>query len=167
MPTSQPVLHLVCGNIASGKSTLTAKLASRPATILISEDDWLATLFGHEMKTIADFGRCSAKLEAAMTPHIVSLLNAGLSVVLDFHANTIARRAWMRTILQATNAAHQLHHLDVPEEICLARLRARNAAGDHPFAATDEQFAQISKFFAPPTPEEGFNIIVHKASEST
>jgi predicted kinase len=35
-------LHLLCGLIASGKSTLAQQLASRPLTVLISEDAWLA-----------------------------------------------------------------------------------------------------------------------------
>ena len=38
-------LHLVCGKIAAGKSTLTAELAAQPRTVLISEDFWTARLF--------------------------------------------------------------------------------------------------------------------------
>jgi hypothetical protein len=37
------------------------------------------------------------------------LLNAGVSVVLDFPANTAEQRDWMRGILNATGAAHRLH----------------------------------------------------------
>ena len=35
-----PTLYLVCGKIGSGKSTLARQLATRPATLLISEDHW-------------------------------------------------------------------------------------------------------------------------------
>ena len=37
------------------------------------------------------------------------------------------------------------------------------ARGDHPFAATEQQFSQISRHFVAPSPDEGFNVIVHKA----
>ncbi|HEU4817999.1 AAA family ATPase, partial [Janthinobacterium sp.] len=43
--TASPTLHLVCGKIASGKSTLTSQLAQAPHTVRISEDSLLAQLY--------------------------------------------------------------------------------------------------------------------------
>lgn len=161
MSKSSPTLHLLCGKIASGKSTLAAQLSSREGTISIAEDEWLNALFAEEMSTVADFVRCSAKLKRIVGPHVVALLNAGVSVVLDFHANTREVRDWMRTIIEQTDAAHELHLLDVPDEVCLTRLQARNAQGDHPFAATEAEFRRVSKYFVAPSAEEEFNIIRH------
>ena len=157
-----PTLHMLCGKIAAGKSTLARQLAEADQTILIAEDDWLRALFADQMATPKDFLRCSDALKSAMGPHIASLLKTGLSVVLDFQANTVDARAWMRSILEATGAAHKLHVLDPPDEVCLARLRARNAEGEHPFSVTEEQFRIVSKHFAPPTAEEGFNLVHHR-----
>ena len=156
-------LYLLCGKIGAGKSTLARQLAARPTTVLISEDHFNATLFPDELKTIDDYTRYSARVRAAIGPHIVALLKAGLSVVLDFQANTLASRRWMRTIIDGSGAAHELHFLDIPDETCLQRLRARNAAGEHPYQATDADFALFTRYFVPPTPEEGFNIVVHGA----
>ena len=64
------VLHMVCGKIGSGKSTLTRRLAAQPMTVLISEDDWLARLYPNEIHAIADYARCAGRLRAAMTGHI-------------------------------------------------------------------------------------------------
>ncbi|MGD1887602.1 MAG: AAA family ATPase [Cohaesibacteraceae bacterium] len=164
MPDSPVTLHMVCGKLAAGKSTLAAKLAQADGTVLISEDEWLSTLFGDQMTTLRDYMTYTTKLRGVMGPHIASLLNAGTSVVLDFAANTVEARAWMRGILETTEASHQLHVLDVPDEVCLARLRARNAGGDHPFAATEEQFHQVAAHFARPTPDEGFNLVVHETA---
>ncbi len=163
MSAEKPTLHLLCGKIASGKSTLTGKLGSLDGTVVIAEDDWLSALYSDEMSSVSDYVRCAAKLRAIMGPHVAALLNAGVSVVLDFPANTIETRTWMRGILDQTNAAHKLHLLDVPDEVCLARLHARNAHGDHPFAATEEQFRRISRHFVAPTPDEDFNVVRHKA----
>ncbi len=96
-----------------------------------------------------------------MADHVAGLLRAGVSVVLDFPANTVASRRWMRSIFEAAGAAHRLHFLDVPDEVCRQRLRARNASGTHPFETTDEQFELISSHFAAPSPEEGFDVERH------
>lgn len=158
---SAPVLHMLCGKIASGKSTLSQQLAAAPNTVRIIEDDWLAALFAEEMLTPRDFMRCSAKLRGAMAPHIVGLLKAGISVVLDFQANTPEARAWMRELFEEAGAAHELHLLTASDALCLDRLRARNAGGEHPFEATEAQFHQVTKFFQPPSPDEGFTVIRH------
>ncbi len=129
---------------------------------MIAEDDWLDTLYADQMTSISDYVRCMSKLRKVIGPHVVTLLNSGVSVVLDFQANTIESRNWMRRILDQTNAAHEMHVLDVPDEVCLARLHARNAKGDHPFSATEEQFHLISKHFVAPSSDEGFNIVLHK-----
>jgi len=165
MTHASPTLHLVCGKAASGKSTLTAGLGKAPGTVVIAEDDWLAALFADDMASISDYVRCSAKLRAIMGPHVVSLLGAGLSVVLDFPANTVAIRAWMRGLADAAQAAHRLHYLDVPDDICKARLRARNASGAHPFSVTDEQFDRLARHFVVPSEAEGFVIIRHCPGE--
>ena len=158
-------LHMLCGKIAAGKSSLAATLGAAPLTVIVSEDKWMFPLFGTELKEVADYVRCSARLRAAMAPHLVDLLKAGMSVVLDYPANTLASRAWMKGIAEAAGAAHRLHWLDVPDEVCRARLRARNASGEHEFAATDEHFALITSHFVPPGAEEGFDIVVHPPAD--
>lgn len=160
--TEKPTLHLLCGKIASGKSTLSAELSARPMTIVISEDQWLARLYAGEMRDVADYVRCSAKLREAMAPHLITLLQAGMSVVLDFPANTLSNRQWMKGIVDASGADNRLYFLDVPDDVCKARLRARNQAGEHDFAATDAQFDFITRFFVPPTEVEGFTLVVYQ-----
>jgi predicted kinase len=159
MSDHRATLHLLCGKIAAGKSTLTATLAKAPRTIVLSEDYWLARLFSAEMASVDDYRRYSRRLRDAIGPHIEALLEAGVSVVLDFPANTIANRAWMRGLCERAGADHLLHFLDVPDEICKARLRARNAAGLHDFAASDAEFDLITSYFVPPDEAEGFKII--------
>jgi predicted kinase len=161
MSDTQATLHLMCGKIAAGKSTLTALLAAAPNTILVSEDHWLARLYPDEIVTVADYVRCAARLRAAIGPHVASLLHIGLSIVLDFPANTVATRNWMRDLFEQAGAAHQLHFLDVPDEVCKARLRARNATGKHEFATTDAEFDLITSYFVPPADAEGFNVVRH------
>jgi len=156
-------LYLLCGKIAAGKSTLARRLAARPGTLLISEDHWTSTLFADDLKTIEDYGRYSARLRAAMAPHVVDILRQGLSVVLDFPANTVRNREWMRSLIAQADVAHELHHLDVPDTVCRQRLRQRNAGGAHPFQVSDAEYDQFTRYFVAPGPDEGFNVVVHAA----
>lgn len=156
-----PILHLLCGKIGAGKSTLSQQLAARPHHVLISEDAWLAALYPGEIHSIADYLQRATTLRSVLTDHLRALLQAGVSVVLDFPFNTPATRAWARDLFEPTGAAHQLHFLDITDAVCKARLRARNARGEHPFQASDEQFEQITRHFVAPAREEGFVVIRH------
>lgn len=154
-----PTLHLVCGKIASGKSTLTSQLASAPHTVRISEDSLLAQLYPGQISSLADYVVHAARLRAAMQPLCLQMLQAGVSVVLDFPANTVASRVWMRELAEQSGVPHMLHFLDVSDAVCKARLRQRNADGKHPFQTSEEQFDAITRHFAPPSAEEGFVIV--------
>jgi predicted kinase len=158
-----PTLYLLCGKIAAGKSTLARRLASQPATLLITEDHWTSNLFADDLKTIDDYTRYSARLRAAMGPHVVDILRQGLSVVLDFQANTVGVRTWMRSLIAQSGANHELHLIDMPDTICKQRLRERNAAGEHPFQVSDAEYELFTRYFVPPAPDEGFNVVVHAA----
>jgi predicted kinase len=155
-------LYLICGKIAAGKSTLARRLATRPATLLITMDDWMSILFPTENRTIEDFTLLSARLRAAMGPHVVDILRRDLSVVLDFPANTVPWRSWMRSLIAEANVAHELHVLDVPDVLCKERLRQRNESGEHQYQVDEATYDQFMSFFLLPTSDEGFNIVVHK-----
>ncbi|MBD2112078.1 MULTISPECIES: AAA family ATPase [Cyanophyceae] len=152
-------LHLICGKIAAGKSTKARELASQPRTVLINQDEWLSTLYPDELNTLADYVRYSTRLNTVMGIHVEALLRAGLSVVLDFPANTVKSRQWMKAIVERAEAAHVLYYLDVPDAECKRRLRLRNESGTHEFAPTEADFDQFTSYFVPPAPEEGFNVI--------
>jgi len=162
-PGRLATLYLLCGKIAAGKTTLARRLAAKPATLLISEDHWTSTLFPDELKTIDDYDRLSARLRAAMGPHIVGILQQGVSVVLDFPANTVEYRDWMRSLIAEAKAAHEFHWLDLPDAICMQRLQERNAGGQHPFQVSKAEFDLFTRYFVPPGSDEGFNLVVHRA----
>ena len=160
-PARATTLYLLCGKIAAGKSTLARRLAARPATLLITEDHWTSNLFSDDLKTIDDYSRLSARLRAAMGPHVVDVLRQGLSVVLDFPANTVGYRSWMRSLITQAKVAHELHLLDVPDMICKQRLQERNVGGKHPFQVSEADYDLFTSYFVPPGPGEGFNVVVH------
>ena len=164
MSASDPIasvsgtLHLVCGKIGAGKSTLCTRLAAKPDTILVGQDRWLSTLYPEELKTIPDMIRYSARLRSVMGPHVSELLRSGLSVVLDFPANTVDLRRWMLGVAEDAHAPHVLHYLDLPDETCRSRLRRRNEEGRHEYVVSDAEFDAITAYFQPPGEAEGLTI---------
>jgi predicted kinase len=152
---------MLCGKIASGKSTLAARLAAEPGTVLLSEDYLLSRLYPGEILTLDDYVRCAGRLKEAIAPTIADLLRAGLSVVLDFQANTPRARSWMRGLFEEAEAAHQLHWLGASDETCKARLHARNAAGTHDYVVSDAEFDLFTSHFVAPAEAEGFAVVRH------
>ena len=157
-----PTLHLLCGKIASGKSSLAAELTREQQTVLISEDQLLSDLYPGEIDTLEAFRDASARLRKAIAPHIVQMLASGLSVVLDFQANTPGSRKWMKGLVDASGAAHKLHWLRASDKTCKRRLAARNVAGTHEYQVSEQEFDLFTSYFVEPGADEGFIVAVHE-----
>jgi predicted kinase len=152
-------LHVTCGKMAAGKTTHARRLAADLGAVLVSWDLWLQRLYPEEIAGFDDFLKYSGRLRVAMAPHLAELLAAGLTVVLDFPANTPASRAWVRAIAQSAGTGVVLHFVDTPDERCLEQLARRNRErpeGSMPMSAAD--FAAITALFVPPDPSEGLAI---------
>src|SRR5262245_38514401 len=156
-------LIFFCGKMAAGKSTLAKDLAQRDHAILLVQDEFLDRLYPGEITDIAGFDRCSSRLQNALAPHICALLAKGLSVVLDFPANTRAQRAWFRGILERAKVGHELHFVDASDALCKDQLRVRSA-GLPPGSpwTTDAEFEAITAYFQPPSADEHFNVVRHE-----
>jgi predicted kinase len=158
-------LYFMCGKMAAGKSTLAKTLAQRQNAILLVQDEFLETLFPGEIADIPAFVKFSSRVKAALTPHVCALLSRGVSVVLDFPGNTKTQRAWFRELFEKARAKHELHFVDVPDDICKRQLMERNK--ERPTQetfTTDAEFDAITRYFQPPSDDEGFNVIRHQRS---
>jgi predicted kinase len=155
-------LYFFCGKMAAGKSTLAKELARTKNAVLLVQDEFLAKLFPGEIRDIPDFVKYSSRVKEALTPLIQTLLLRGTAVVLDFPGNTRNQRAWFRELLEQTKVEHELHFVDVPDEVCKRQLRERSK--DLPASSsftTDAEFYAITAYFQPPGEDEEFNVIHH------
>ena len=157
-----PTLHLMCGKIASGKSTLAKSLAEEHGALLLNEDQWLSRLYPEQIKSVADYVRCARQIRGVLGPLVVDVLTAGVGVVLDFPANTVADRQWLRGLADTAKVPHCLHYLEVDDDTCRVRLHARNALAEHEFAASDAEFDLITRYFQVPDVGEGLEIVMHR-----
>ena len=155
----KPTLHFFCGKMASGKSTLAKSLAKENNAILMAEDIWLSALYPEEINEFNDYIKYSRRLKLILSQHIQNILLQGTSIVLDFSGNTPSQRNWFRSIFKSVEANHLLHYIIASDELCKQQLKIRSK--DKPDGAaftTETEFEAITKYFQPPTAEEGFNI---------
>lgn len=161
----KPTLHFFCGKMASGKSTLAQSLAKENHAILMAEDVWLSMLYPEEINEFNDYIKYSRRLKSILSPHIQDILLQGTSIVLDFPGNTPLQRNWFRSIFESVEANHLLHYIIASDELCKQQLRIRSKDKPEKSAFTTEaEFEAITKYFQPPTAEEGFNIKTYRAT---
>ena len=155
------VLYFMCGKMAAGKSTLAKSLHLANAAVLLSEDALLSELYPGEIAGLEDYARLSGRVKRALTGHICALLHHGVSVVLDFPANTVGQRLWFRELIDASGAVHELHFLEVPDEICKRQLKARNESGADDPLQDEATFDLLATYFVPPAADESFTVVRH------
>lgn len=158
----KPVLHLMSGKIASGKSTLAKSLATVRSAILLTEDHWLSRLYPDQIKSVADYVRLARQIRDVLGPLVIDVLRAGVTVVLDFPANTPQDRQWLRALADAAEVSHCVHYIELDDDTCRSRLHLRNHRGEHDFAATDAEFDLITSYFRAPHEDEGLRVEIHR-----
>ena len=158
-------LSFMCGKMAAGKSTLSRSLAAREGAVLLVQDELLEILYPGEFVDFDAFLKYSARLRATLAPHVVSLLSLGMTVVLDFPANTRKSRAWFREIYECAEADHELHFIVASDDLCKRQLKQRSLELKLAPGAkwtTEADFDEVTSYFEPPAPNEQFNVVRHE-----
>ena len=134
-------LTLFCGKMGSGKSTLSKQVAKNTNAVVVSEDEWLVTLFPNKISSLKDYVKYSNVIKPLVKSVVQDFLKNGVDVVMDFPANTDKQRQWLYSI---TDNYH-LYYLDVSDEECLTRISKRGRPTDTP-----EMFWAMRKHFVKP-----------------
>jgi predicted kinase len=157
-------LHVLCGKAGAGKTTLARALGARLPGVVICEDEWLARL-GDSVASVNDYVQAAARCRRLIEPLAADLLRLRTSVIFDFAGNTIRDREWALTVARQAGAEAVLHYLPADDDLCRARIRARNRtqpAGIYFGRVTDDQFDEVTRYFQPPGPHEGFALLLHQ-----
>lgn len=160
------MLTFFCGKMGAGKSTKAKEIAENCNAVLLSEDEWLSSLYPNKISSVNDYIQYSNQLKPQIKKLVQSILSLGTNVVMDFPANTLSQREWFRGVFAEIKAPHNLIYIDMPNEVCLKQIEKRRIEQpERETTDTAEMFELISKHFMPPTSEEGFNTkkITHNA----
>jgi len=148
-------LIFFCGKMGAGKSTLAKQKAEEKDAVLISEDDLLAKLYADKVKSVKDYKQYSDILKPVVCDMSQQILSKGVSVVLDFPANTENQRQWLRSLSDTLTAEHICYFVDRTDEICIKQLLQRG----NPNTDTVEMFHAMTKYFTEPSDDEHINVV--------
>jgi predicted kinase len=152
-------LTLFAGKMGAGKSTMSLEVSKSTNAVLISEDEWLESLYPNQISTLDDYIKLSKLLRPQIKKLAQSILQTGTDVVMDYPANTVAQREWLKRIFSEIGAPHELIYIDSPNDICLAQIEKRRLENpDREKTDTMEMFVAVTKYFVEPAPQEGFII---------
>ena len=148
--------------MAAGKSTLAQSLARQESAICLAEDSLLSGLYPGAVMDVPSYVQYSGRIKSSLRKVIIDLLGLGVTVVLDFPANTRAQRAWLLSLAHDAGVNHTFHYLERSDEQCLAQLESRRAEQPERHSTdTEQMFNAVTQFFEPPDDSEGLSITVH------
>ena len=153
------LLTFFCGKMGAGKSTKSSEIAIERNAVLLSEDEWLESIYPNTISSLEDYVQYSNRLKPHIKKLVQSILLTGTDVVMDFPANTVTQRNWLRSIFSEIEAPHNLVYINLSNEDCLSQIEKRRfEKPERAKTDTIEIFEQVTKYFVEPQSHEGFNI---------
>jgi len=149
-------VHIICGPLGAGKTTVARRLAQTQGALRFSLDEWVMQLFGTEAPHPMVFewwvercSRCSKRIWSVCR----DVLGQGFDVVLDFGFPGLAHREEYRALAAEAGATVHLHIVDADVALRRQRVRERNRDQRETFAllVTDGMFEGSESWWEPPS----------------
>jgi predicted kinase/antitoxin (DNA-binding transcriptional repressor) of toxin-antitoxin stability system len=157
----RPIVHLMCGLVGAGKTTLARQLAAELPGLRFSRDEWMIRLYGlsyDDPRYVEHLDPCTELIWDVA----VEALRLGVNVILDWNHWSRQRRAEALARARTAGFDAVVHFLDVPIDTAMRRTRHRSStrpADAHRIdGAAVQHFAMI---FEQPADDEGLHIVRH------
>jgi thymidylate kinase len=113
------------------------------------------------LKPISGYITYSNLIKPFIKQHVVSLLQSGVTVVMDFPANTVKQRSWFLRVCAEAECPHEMHYLDISDAQCLAQIgQRRKQQPERAQFDTEAMFRLVSGYFEAPALDEELNIVI-------
>jgi predicted kinase len=165
-----PTVHLICGPVGAGKTTVARRLAETHGALRFSLDEWVMQLFAAEAPEPMVFDwwadhceRCSKRIWQVCE----QALARNVDVILDCGFPAFAHREQYRRLALATGAGVHLHVVACEPDVRRDRVRTRNTERGPTFAlpVTDAMFEGSEAWWEPPKGAELTGLFTLHASE--
>ncbi|WP_159448848.1 ATP-binding protein [Demequina sp. NBRC 110053] len=141
-------LHVLTGLPGSGKTALAARLLEAEPGVHVAMDD---AVLARGLSLVDYEARFALQPEVKAT--IPPLLASGTTVVAEFGSWARDERDRLRSLADGTGARTVLHWVDVPVDVCIARVLERG--GEDARALADGVLRDSAHLYEAPTAEEG------------
>ncbi|GIG54342.1 AAA family ATPase [Demequina activiva] len=141
-------LHLLTGLPGSGKTHYAAQLLARESGRHVAMDD---AVLARGLSLVDYEARFALQPEVEAT--IPPLLASGVTVVAEFGSWSREERDRLRALAHGTGARTVLHFVDMPVDVCIARVLQRG--GDDAQALADTVLRDSAHLYERPTEDEG------------
>ena len=144
---TRPKLSVICGLPGAGKTTRAIAISKATGAVRLCPDEWLVAMG----ISLVDYS-IRFRLQDHMIQHGETLLQAGVSVVVEFGSWSRHERDAIRQIAERTGAATELHFVDAP----LAELarRVRERGGPDAKSLLEDVLLKFPEKFERPTADE-------------
>ncbi len=119
---------MLCGKIASGKTTYANRLCKELNAVILSEDEIKLAIFGsnyhHEHPKL--FVKYSNAITDWLIRKSVELVKSGINVIIDSGFWGKANRVKTKTFFKEQNIKCEQHFLDISKQNRLKNIRKRN-----------------------------------------
>ncbi len=158
----QPEVHLLCGMVGAGKTTLARQIAERHNGVRFTLDEWMRRLHGGLRYDDPAYVAALAACQGLIWDTAQQVLASGHDVVLDWNQWSCARRAEWASVARAVGALPIVHFLDVSVDLAVERAVGR--ADSDPFSHELDEAAvrHLGALFEAPTQAEGIEIVMHR-----
>ena len=155
---NRALLHLICGQGGSGKTTYAKQLETELNAFRFTKDEWMVSLYGRQI-TLEEWSQYEPRCYACIETIARRLLEREISVILDYGFWYRHERARAKDFANELGIRSVVHFLNVPVEVRRERVLRRNKsiANDSIVMSEDEFNKQIS-WFEPPSENEGLSI---------
>ena len=155
---------MMCGVCGSGKTTY-AKKKEQEGYIRLSIDEEMWKLYGRKGIDYPEeqYEKLSEQVEAALQKKLLSLIQQGKDVVIDFSFWSKENRNVYKELIQKAGAETELVYTKASKELLQKRLYKRNQVlnANSPFVITDEILEHHYHAFQEPC-GEGEKVILQK-----
>lgn len=155
---------MMCGVCGSGKTTY-AKKKEQEGYIRLSIDEEMWKLYGRKGIDYPEeqYEKLSEQVEAALQKKLLSLIQQGKDVVIDFSFWSKENRNVYKELIQKAGAETELVYMKASKELLQKRLYKRNQVlnANSPFVITDELLEHHYHAFQEPC-GEGEKVILQK-----
>ena len=166
------MIHLICGPIGAGKTTIAHKISKQHKAIRFSEDEWLDKLFvpdapngllDEPMHIIGAWaGERYQRCRNQIWDMCAELLELDIDIVLDGASANKEQRDFIRKKASDTNVKFQLYYVTLDATVRKERVFQRNEAQGKTYSleVTPDMFTHAESFFVPPSKEELIDAII-------